>query len=115
VDGGKGQLGAALAAAEELGLARDVWIVGLAKSRLKGIGDARERTAERLFLPGAAAPVALAHGAPETLLLAALRDEAHRFAITYHRKVRGSLTSELDAVTGLGPARRRALLRHFGS
>jgi excinuclease ABC subunit C len=59
--------------------------------------------------------VPLVDGAPETLLVTALRDEAHRFAITYHRSVRGRLTSALDGVAGVGPARRRALLRHFGS
>jgi excinuclease ABC subunit C len=53
--------------------------------------------------------------APETLLIAALRDEAHRFAIAYHRSRRSRITSELDDVRGIGPARRRALLRHFGS
>ena len=52
---------------------------------------------------------------PETLLVAAIRDEAHRFAITYHRKQRSRITSELDDVPGIGPTRRKAMLRHFGS
>src|SRR5690606_17971201 len=85
------------------------------KSRLRGLGDGRQRTDERLFLPGRAEPVPLEAGAADTLLVAALRDEAHRFAITYHRQVRGRITSELDAIPGVGPSRRRALLRHFGS
>jgi excinuclease ABC subunit C len=115
VDGGRGQLGAAVAAVAELGLQDDLWLCGLAKSRLKGVGDARSESGERIFLPGREAPVPLAVQAPETLLVAALRDEAHRFAITYHRQQRGRLTSELDAVPGVGPGRRRTLLRHFGS
>jgi excinuclease ABC subunit C len=115
IDGGRGQLEAARRAVDELGLLDDLVLVGLAKSRLRGIGDARRASAERLFVPGRAAPVALAPGAPATLLLAAIRDEAHRFAITYHRQMRSRLTSELDSIPGIGPARRRLLLRHFGS
>jgi excinuclease ABC subunit C len=68
-----------------------------------------------VFAPGDELPRPLPHGAPETLLLAALRDEAHRFAITYHRQARGRIGSELDEVPGVGPTRRKALLRHFGS
>lgn len=66
-------------------------------------------------MPGRALPFPLADASPEMLLCAAIRDEAHRFAITYHRKLRGSFTNVLDGVPGVGPARRRALLRHFGS
>lgn len=115
VDGGKGQLAAAQRAVAELGLQDDLRLCGLAKSRLKGLGDARAESGERIFLPGDDEPRPLPAGAPETLLVAALRDEAHRFAITYHRQQRGKLTSELDDVPGVGPTRRRALLRHFGS
>lgn len=115
VDGGRGQLEAAQRALAELGLPEPLPVVGLAKSRLRGLGAQRAATGERLVLPGSDAPVPLAEGAPETLLVAALRDEAHRFAVGYHRQVRGRLGSELDAVPGVGPARRRALLRHFGS
>jgi excinuclease ABC subunit C len=115
VDGGPGQLAAAERAVAELGLQDDLWLCSLAKSRLRGVGDARAESGERVFLPGRAEPVPLPAGAPETLLLAALRDEAHRFAITYHRKARGRIGSELDEVAGVGPTRRRALLRHFGS
>ncbi|MCA8953972.1 MAG: excinuclease ABC subunit C, partial [Planctomycetes bacterium] len=102
-------------ALEELGLQDDVRVCGLAKSRLRGVGDARRESGERIFVPEREQPIALAPDAPETLLVAALRDEAHRFAITYHRKQRGRIASELDDVPGVGPARRRALLRHFGS
>jgi excinuclease ABC subunit C len=115
IDGGKGQLAAAQRALGELGLGDDVPVCGLAKSRLKGLGDLRTESGERVFAPGDELPRPLPNGAPETLLLAALRDEAHRFAITYHRKARGRIASELDDVPGVGPTRRRALLRHFGS
>ncbi len=115
VDGGRGQLAAAERALVELGLQGDLRICGLAKSRLKGIGDARSESGERIFLPGQETPIPLRLDAPETLLVAAIRDEAHRFAITYHRKQRGKITSALDDVAGVGPSRRRAVLRHFGS
>lgn len=115
IDGGKGQLGAALASVRDLGLEGDLALAGLAKSRLKGLGVARRESGERIFVPGREDPFALAEGAAETLLVAAVRDEAHRFAITYHRKLRGKLGSELDEIPGVGPTRRRALLRHFGS
>jgi len=115
VDGGRGQLAAAVRAVNELGLSDEVVLCGLAKSRLQGVGDARSESGERIFLPDRETPIPLPMQAPETLLVAALRDEAHRFAITYHRASRSRLTSELDDVPGIGPARRRALLRHFGS
>ncbi len=115
VDGGRGQLTAAMRALEDLGLHGDLQICGLAKSRLRGVGDERRESGERVFLPTAETSVGLEEQAPETLLIAALRDEAHRFAITYHRQQRGRLGSELDGIAGVGPARRRALLRHFGS
>ncbi len=124
VDGGRGQLDAAMRAVAELGMTGAFAVAGLAKSRLKGVGDDRVESGERLFLPPSEDDVEAANGpttvplpvdAPETLLVAAVRDEAHRFAITYHRKVRGKLTSELDDIPGVGPERRRTLLRHFGS
>jgi excinuclease ABC subunit C len=116
VDGGAGQLAAALRGAKAAGLDEaDLSIVGLAKSRLRGEGDARQRTSERIFVPDRAVPHPLPDGSAEMLLCAAVRDEAHRFAITYHRKLRGSFTNLLDVVPGVGPTRRRSLLRHFGS
>src|SRR5262249_33909011 len=78
IDGGKGQVGAAIASAAELGLGEDLAIAGLAKSRLKGIGALRKESGERIFVPDREAPFALVEGAPETLLVAAVRDEAHR-------------------------------------
>ncbi len=115
VDGGKGQLSSARESARELGLLDDLCLAGLAKSRLKGVGDERRQSGERLFLVGRELPVVLADAAPETLLLAAVRDESHRFAISYHRRLRSKLKSPLDAIPGIGPTRRRQLIRHFGS
>ncbi|MBO3102824.1 excinuclease ABC subunit UvrC [Cellulomonas fengjieae] len=104
VDGGPPQVAAAAAALAELGI-DDVALVGLAK-RL-----------EEVWLPGDEYPVILQRSSEGLYLLQRLRDEAHRFAITAHRKRRskGMTTSVLDGVPGLGPARQAALLRHFGS
>jgi excinuclease ABC subunit C len=104
IDGGKGQLEAAYEALESLGLANLV-AVGLAKKE------------ELIFVRHQADPIALASDAPALLLLQRIRDEAHRFAITFHRASRSkrTITSELDAVPGLGPRRRRLLLQRFGS
>jgi excinuclease ABC subunit C len=115
IDGGRGQLAAAQKALQELGIGDELPVCGLAKSRLRGLGDARRESGERLFVPDDAPPVPLPDGAPVTLLLAALRDEAHRVAIQFHRQRRGKLGSELDGIPGVGPTRRRALLRQFGS
>jgi len=104
VDGGPPQVAAAAAAMAELGI-DDVALVGLAK-RL-----------EEVWLPGEEYPVILQRSSEGLYLLQRLRDEAHRFAITAHRKRRskGMTASVLDGVPGLGPARQAALLRHFGS
>ncbi len=104
IDGGKGQLEAAYEALESLGLANLV-AVGLAKKE------------ELIFTRDHVEPIGLAADDPALLLLQRIRDEAHRFAITFHRASRAkrTLTSELDAVPGLGPRRRRLLLQKFGS
>ncbi len=116
VDGGRGQLSAALTAVARLGFGTgELPLVGLAKSRLKGVGERRERSEERLFRPGISIALPLDEGGPAWRQLTALRDEAHRFAITYHRKVRTPIGSALDGIEGVGPSRRRLLLRHFGS
>src|SRR5512139_3397548 len=159
IDGGKGQLNAALAAAKDLGLSTSpvtgipgapfVEMVGLAKSRLvdpAALGTARvvarragrgrgaavadaaqardrgfvpeqARSPERVFLPGRKDPVVLRQNSAELFLLARLRDEAHRFAITFHRKLRRerNFRSVLEEIPGIGEGRKRALLRHFGS
>ncbi|HKE00600.1 MAG TPA: excinuclease ABC subunit UvrC, partial [Planctomycetota bacterium] len=114
IDGGKGQLSAALEARDDAG-AFEVAIVGLAKDRATSTDASSEHLGERVFVPGRDAPIPLPPRTAECHWMARLRDEAHRFAITYHRKMRGTLTSELDAVAGVGPTRRRALLRAFGS
>jgi excinuclease ABC subunit C len=108
IDGGLGQLGAAMDALRELGLSR-IEIVGLAK--------AKGEKEERVFLPGRKNPVVLKPSSPATHLLQRVRDEAHRFAIGYHRKLRSRalISSKLDGVPGVGPAKRRDLLRYFGS
>jgi excinuclease ABC subunit C len=76
-----------------------------------------ERSAERFFLPGRKNPVILRQGSPALFMLERLRDEAHRFAITHHRKLRNrsTLHSVLEDIPGVGAQRRKALLRHFGS
>ena len=118
VDGGRGQLGVALAVLEDLGLDSPE-VVGLAKSRARR--DARsvsiERSEERVFLPGRVNPVVLPRSSGALFLLQRVRDEAHRFAITYHRTLRqrAARESPLDAVAGVGPERKKLLLRHFGS
>ena len=118
VDGGKGQLNVALAVLRELEIDQ-VDAVGLAKMRVTR--DARaaeiERSDERVFLPGRVNPVVLRRNSNALFLLQRLRDEAHRFAITYHRSLRGKerLRSALDAIPGVGAGRRRRLLRTFGS
>jgi excinuclease ABC subunit C len=104
IDGGKGQLSAAVQAATALGHER-LPIVGLAK---------RE---EEIFLPTMAEPLRLSRRSPSLKLLQRARDEAHRFAVTYSRKRRSqrTITSELLRIPGIGPARRRLLLERFGS
>ncbi|HEY6875067.1 MAG TPA: excinuclease ABC subunit UvrC [Candidatus Dormibacteraeota bacterium] len=104
IDGGKGQLGAALEVLEDSGFA-DIPTFSLAKER------------EEIFAPGRAEPIVQEHNSPGMFLVQRIRDEAHRFAITHHRKVRSrkALSSPLDSIEGIGPARKRALLRAFGS
>jgi excinuclease ABC subunit C len=104
IDGGKGQLSAALAAMHELDLPR-VAVIALAKR------------IEEVFVPGRSDPVLLTEHSPGLQLLQRIRDEAHRFALTFHRRRRDAAAREsmFDQLEGVGPARRRALLRHFGS
>jgi excinuclease ABC subunit C len=104
IDGGKGQLAAGLAPLAGF-RQRGVAVVALAKR------------VEELFLPGCPEPLVLDHSTPELQLLQRIRDEAHRFAITHHRSRRDSAMtgSLLDGLPGIGPARKRALLTHFGS
>jgi excinuclease ABC subunit C len=105
VDGGRGQADVAAAALAGEGLEGVIPVYGLAKKQ------------EILYPPGGAPPVVLPQGSGALFTLIRLRDEAHRFALSYHRKVRSrrTLKSILDDIPGVGPARRTALLRHFGS
>nr|MBP7579062.1 hypothetical protein [Candidatus Obscuribacter sp.] len=111
IDGGKGQLGAACESLQELGLMDNQLrsdkfvIVGLAKRQ------------EEVYFPGRSVPVFLPRRSEALLLLQHVRNEAHRFAITYHRKLRAKrvVSSQLDALKGLGAKRRKILLDHFGS
>ena len=104
IDGGLGQANAARGVLDELGMA-DLPVVGLAKER------------EELFHPGNGVPVVLSATSQALYLVQRLRDEAHRFAVTYHRKLRAKaqVRSVFDDLPGVGPARKRALLRVFGS
>jgi excinuclease ABC subunit C len=118
VDGGKGQLNVAVAVLQQLEIDQ-VDAVGLAKMRVTRDARATEiaRSDERVFLPGRVNPVVLRRNSNALFLLQRLRDEAHRFAITYHRTLRGKerLRSVLDSIPGVGAERRRRLLRAFGS
>ena len=118
VDGGRGQLAMALTAMAELGI-QGVDAVGLAKMRVQAAARSAEieRLEERVFLPGQSNPVVLKRNSNALFLLQRVRDEAHRFAITHHRKLRSKQTlySALDRIPGVGGARKRALLRTFGS
>jgi len=120
VDGGKGQLSAAMAAARDLGLGGEMDWIGLAKSRLLSQPLPQEtslRSEERIFLPGRKEALVLPQNAAELLFLVRLRDEAHRFAVTFQRKTarKQLLRTQLDEIPGIGHARKTSLLQHFGS
>jgi excinuclease ABC subunit C len=119
VDGGIGQLNAAAGIISELGLEGSFNLVSLAKSRVAhGMTEATiQKSSERVFLQGRRNPVVLRQNSAPLLLLAAIRDEAHRFAIEYHRKLRGKegIASGIDQIPGIGAKRSTILLRHFGS
>ena len=119
VDGGKGQLGVLMTVLDEFNLSVKIGAVGIAKSRVLANvrGKVVERSEERFFLPGRKNPLGFRSGSASLFLLERLRDEAHRFAITYHRKLRSkaSLRSSLEDIPGVGPVRHKALLKHFGS
>ncbi|HSJ70325.1 MAG TPA: excinuclease ABC subunit UvrC [Acidimicrobiia bacterium] len=103
IDGGKGQLGRAVSVLDELGL--EIPVIGLAKKL------------EEVFVPGEPEPIIIDRGEESLYLLQRVRDEAHRFAVTYHRKLRdrSMVDSILDDVPGIGPGRKKALIRAFGS
>ena len=105
IDGGKGQISHAMEALEELGLQGDIKVVGIAK-RL-----------EELYFPGDSAPLYLDKRSATLKVIQNMRNEAHRFSLSHHRKKRskGALTSELDGISGVGPASREKLLMEFKS
>ncbi|GDX79878.1 UvrABC system protein C [Deltaproteobacteria bacterium] len=115
VDGGRGQLSAALDVLRELGL-EDQAVIGLSKPRTEHARGDRDAT-DKIILPGRDEPILLRPDNPTLRLLQHIRDEAHRFAIGFHRDVRSKarLTSQLDEIAGIGKARRVRLLKHFGS
>ncbi len=120
IDGGKGQLGSAHAALKDADLERQIDVVGLAKSRERDVPhpDAPTvRSPERVFVLGQKDPIVLAQNSTELFLLTRMRDEAHRFAITYQQKLmrRRNFKSVLEDIPGVGEGRKKLLLRHFGS
>jgi excinuclease ABC subunit C len=112
VDGGKGQLSVACQAMRELGI-EDVDAIGLAKSRFQD----QTRTPEKVFIPGQKDPLILTKHYSVLHLLQRIRDESHRFAIAYHRKLREKKQTEsvLDGIPGIGPRKKQNLLKYFGS
>jgi excinuclease ABC subunit C len=117
IDGGKGQLGMAVAALKDLGITiggdNGLEVIGLAKERDLEAGSAPDRIYRRNVKDS----IALRANSPELYVLARIRDEAHRFANTFHRdrRTKASLKSELDSIPGIGATRRQRLLKHFGS
>ncbi len=109
VDGGKGQLGVALSVAKEFGLEDEMDWLGIAKEK--------QEEGEKLFKPGRKNPILLPAHNPVLLYIMQIRDESHRYGITFHRKLRNknTLTSELDRISGIGKERKKTLLKHFGS
>src|SRR5690606_12380863 len=123
IDGGPGQLNRVQQVFDELNVV-GIDLVSLAKSRDKkrpgwetAWGEDAQRTDERIFLPGRDEPITLDQRSPALYLLMRIRDEAHRFAITFHRQLRGKsqLSISLDSVPGVGPTKKKALIRKFGS
>ncbi|WP_224367304.1 excinuclease ABC subunit UvrC [Hyalangium versicolor] len=119
IDGGKGQLASAHAAMKDLGIEK-VDVVGLAKSRDQEVFDRdaeSARSPERVFVLGRKDPIILTQNSAEMFMLTRMRDEAHRFAITYQAKDlrKSRIRSALEDIPGVGEARRKMLLRHFGS
>jgi len=112
VDGGKGQLNIALAVIKELALEGQFQIIAIAKKDEK-----KGETQDKIFIPRRINPIVFGKDADLLLFLQRIRDEAHRFAITFHRKrrIKTSLQSELDAIPGIGRKRKAILLKHFKS
>lgn len=109
VDGGKGQLNVAVRVLAELDLSKDVEVAGIAKEK--------KEEGEKLYRPGRKNPILLPHNSPNLLFLMRIRDESHRFGITFHRNLRKreNFSSKLDKIPGIGEGRRRILLKKMGS
>jgi excinuclease ABC subunit C len=109
VDGGRGQLGIALRIADKLGIRDDLDWIGIAKEK--------KEEGEKLYKPGRKNPILLKSHNPVLLYLMRIRDESHRFGVTFHRKLRGkaSIASTLDSIPGVGPDRKKKLLKTLGS
>jgi excinuclease ABC subunit C len=116
VDGGKGQLNVALTVLSELGLA-DTAAIGLAKEKDGGLKIPEGKSADKIYLPRVKDPILLPAHSVSLRYLQRIRDEAHRFAVTYHRKLRGKygLQTILDEIPGIGEGKKKSLLRSFGS
>lgn len=110
VDGGKGQLNIAHEVISELGYEGNVDLASIAKGREEGESD-------KIYLYGRKNPILFSRNSKALFLLMRIRDEAHRFAITYHKKLRGkrAIESELDGVPGIGPKRKKELIKQFGT
>ncbi|MDT8317233.1 MAG: excinuclease ABC subunit UvrC [bacterium] len=117
IDGGKGQLGMALKALEEAGLEERIDLVSLAKEKVFNVKGGKEKREERVYIPGRKNPLKLKERSASLYLFQRIRDEAHRFAVNYHKNLRSkrALSSPLDDIKGLGPAKKKALLKRFGS
>jgi len=109
VDGGKGQLNIAISVAKDLGILSDIELVGIAKER--------DAEGEKLYRPGRKNPILLAAHNPVLLYLMRIRDESHRYGVSFHRKIRNrkTLSSELDNIEGIGKDKKEALLKTIGS
>jgi len=118
VDGGKGQLGIARRVFDELGVDR-VDIIALAKGRKSatGLTESKQNQDERVFVTDNADSIVLDQDSLELRLLVNIRDEAHRFALAYHKKLRKEqyYKSPLDKITGIGQVKKKNLLKHFGN
>ena len=117
IDGGKGQLSMAKKALEENDLTETVDLLAIAKEKVLKVKGLEEKKEERVYMPGRKNPVKLKDKGEILYLFQRIRDEAHRFAITYHRKLRGkvALISPLDGIEGVGPTKKKSLLNYFGS